>query len=112
GVAAIQLEDQVDPKRCPLLEERAVLPREVAERRLRAALDARSDSNFTVIGRTDGDEVSFEEAVARCRMFLKAGAGAVMTPLKKVDGRPISGLAPDGQMEAHRRFCREVEGPA
>lgn len=112
GVAAIQLEDQVDPKRCPLLEERAVLPREVAVRRLRAALDARSDPDFTVIGRTDGDEVSFEEAVARCRLFLEAGAGAVMTPLKKVGGGSISSLPPDGQMEAHRRFCREVGGPA
>ena len=112
GIAAIQLEDQVDPKRCPLLEERAVLDRPAALRRVRAALDARSDPDFTVIGRTDGDAISFEEAVARCRMFLEAGVGAVMTPLKQVDGRPMGSLPADAQMEAHARFCSDVEGPA
>jgi methylisocitrate lyase len=112
GIAAIQLEDQVEPKRCPLLEERAVLPPAAAEQRVRAAVEARTDPDFMIIGRTDADVISFEEAVSRCRLYLAAGAGAVMSPLKQVDGVPMSSLSPDAQLDAHRRFCQEVGGSA
>jgi methylisocitrate lyase len=40
-VAAVQIEDQADPKRCPFLGGRVVLPRDAAVERVRAAVEAR-----------------------------------------------------------------------
>ena len=43
GVAGIQLEDQVFPKRCGHMEGKDVIAPELHEQKLRAALDARAD---------------------------------------------------------------------
>ena len=53
GVAAIQLEDQVFPKRCGHLEDKHVVDAAEFEQTLAAALDARSDDNLLVVARTD-----------------------------------------------------------
>ena len=112
GVAAVQIEDQPEPKRCPLVEDRTVLPLDQALRRLGAALEARTDPDFFIIARTDADELSFDDAVTRARAYVTAGADAVMSPLSGlVDGVPFRRLAPEDQMEWHRRFCAEVGGP-
>ena len=53
GVAAIQLEDQVFPKRCGHLSDKHVIDAEEFEQTLAAALDARTDDNLLVVARTD-----------------------------------------------------------
>src|SRR6202012_2784368 len=53
GVAAIQFEDQVFPKRCGHLPGKQVGDRAVFEQTLAAALDARTDDNLLVVARTD-----------------------------------------------------------
>jgi 2-methylisocitrate lyase-like PEP mutase family enzyme len=75
GVAAIQLEDQVTPKKCGHMENKQVLPLEDFLPKLRAAVAAKRDSDFMIIARTDARAVSgLGEALRRGEAFLEAGA--------------------------------------
>jgi 2-methylisocitrate lyase-like PEP mutase family enzyme len=73
GAAAIQLEDQVTPKRCGHLDGKALVsPAEMAGK-LRAALDARSHA--LIVARTDAIAVEgLEPALERAERYLEAGA--------------------------------------
>ncbi|MDR5881942.1 isocitrate lyase/phosphoenolpyruvate mutase family protein [Caballeronia sp. LZ032] len=78
GVAAIQIEDQAWPKRCGHMDAKIVESREVALRKLRAALEARNDPGTVIIARTDArGPHGLDEALERCRMFRDAGADVV-----------------------------------
>jgi len=99
GVAAIQIEDQVWPKKCGHMDGRVVESREVALRKLAAALAARRDPDTVIIARTDSrDPHGLDEALERCRLFKREGADVVF-----VDG-PIS-------TEELRIIGREMPGP-
>lgn len=75
GVAAIQLEDQVFPKRCGHMDGKDVIAPELHERKLRAALDARSDPDTLIVARTDAIAVTgLEDAIARAHRYAAAGA--------------------------------------
>ena len=75
GIAAIHIEDQVTPKKCGFLEGKEVVSREEFASKIRAAVAARSDPDFVVIGRTDANAViGFEEAIARAKLAVDAGA--------------------------------------
>ncbi len=75
GVAAIQIEDQVSPKRCGHLDGKEVIPRDEFAAKIAAAAAARRDPNFVIIARTDARAVaSLDEAVARVNLALQAGA--------------------------------------
>jgi 2-methylisocitrate lyase-like PEP mutase family enzyme len=111
GIAAIHLEDQITPKRCPNLEGRVILPRDEAVGKIQAACAARTDPDFVIVARSDADEISFDELVTRCNLYLKAGADLAMPLLIKIDGVRLQTLAPGEQLEWHKRICREVEGP-
>jgi 2-methylisocitrate lyase-like PEP mutase family enzyme len=77
GVAAIQLEDQVHPKRCGHTAGKQVVTVEEAVDRIREAVDARCD-DIIVVGRTDARAVEgFDAALERCRAFEAAGADVV-----------------------------------
>src|SRR5580698_2444379 len=65
GAAALHIEDQVWPKRCGFLSGKQVIPMEEMVPKVRAACDARRDSNFVVIARTDALAVNGWEDVAR-----------------------------------------------
>src|ERR687896_2444045 len=53
GVAALHIEDQVFPKRCGHLDGKQVVPIEEMVMRLRAAVEARTDTDLGLIPRTD-----------------------------------------------------------
>ena len=75
GAAAIQLEDQVFPKRCGHMEDKEVVSRTEAAQKIRAAADARRNKSFKIIARTDARAThGLDEALARGDDFLKAGA--------------------------------------
>ena len=75
GVAAVQIEDQVWPKRCGHLDGKVVEPKEVALRKLAAALSARTVDETVIIARTDAlGPHGLDEALERCRLFKEAGA--------------------------------------
>jgi methylisocitrate lyase len=111
GAAAVHLEDQLEPKRCPALEGRELLSVDDYRAKLAVARDARSDPDFLVIARTDADEIGFDELVERCNLYLEAGADMVMPMLMKVNGVRTESLPPDEQMEWHRRLVAAVDGP-
>ena len=52
GVCAIQLEDQVFPKRCGHMLGRKVIAMEEMVQKIKAATDARQDEDFVIIART------------------------------------------------------------
>lgn len=78
GVAAMQLEDQVFPKRCGHMEGKRVVETSEMVIKLRAAVDARTDPDLVIIARTDARAVlGFEAALERCRAFRDAGADVI-----------------------------------
>lgn len=75
GAAALQIEDQVFPKKCGHFAGKAVIPVEEMTAKIRAAVDARTDPNLLIIGRTDAAAVDgFSAALDRAEAFIEAGA--------------------------------------
>lgn len=78
GAAGVHIEDQVAPKKCGFFEGKQVIGVEEAAQKIRAAVEARSDPDFVVIGRTDALAVNgWDDAERRCRAFADAGADLV-----------------------------------
>src|SRR5262249_53732512 len=75
GAGAIFIEDQVAPKRCGHMAGKDVVPAEVMERKIRAAVAAREDKEFFLVARTDARGVhGLDEALRRGERYVKAGA--------------------------------------
>jgi 2-methylisocitrate lyase-like PEP mutase family enzyme len=78
GVAAVHIEDQITPKRCGHLDGKEVISLPEMEKKLEAALAARSDPDFCIIARTDARAVhGFDDAIARAQAFIKIGVDAI-----------------------------------
>ncbi len=76
GVAGLHLEDQVSPKRCGHMAGKAVVDRDEAVQKVRAAVEA--DADLVVIARTDALSVlGMDEAIARVTAYAEAGADLV-----------------------------------
>jgi 2-methylisocitrate lyase-like PEP mutase family enzyme len=75
GADAIQLEDQVFPKKCGHFAGKDVIPVQDMLGKIKAAVDARRDSDLMIIGRTDAAAVhGFEAAIERAQRMAEAGA--------------------------------------
>jgi 2-methylisocitrate lyase-like PEP mutase family enzyme len=75
GASAIQLEDQVFPKRCGHMEDKVVVSRAEAAQKIRAAAESRDSKSFKIVARTDARAThDLDEALRRGDDFLKAGA--------------------------------------
>ena len=78
GVAAIQLEDQVFPKRCGHLVGKDVIDVDQFALSLGAAVEAREDPDTVIIARTDALAIhGVDEAVARARLYADVGADVI-----------------------------------
>ena len=101
GVAALSIEDQVSPKRCPAAASALLtVPMADAVARIRAAVDARRDPDLLIVARTDVKDPA--EALERAARFAEAGADLIqpITPtfsshadlvkLRQTCGRPLS----------------------
>jgi methylisocitrate lyase len=78
GVAGIHIEDQVNPKRCGHLDGKAVVSRDAAVQRIKAAVTARRDPAFVIAARTDAAAVTgMDEAIDRAKAFADAGADLI-----------------------------------
>ena len=78
GAAAVQIEDQMAPKRCGHFEDKAIVDVEEAVARVRIAVEARASEDTVVIARTDAVAVrGLDDAIARTRSFVDAGADVV-----------------------------------
>jgi methylisocitrate lyase len=76
GAAAVQIEDQVDPKRCGHLDGKQVTS--VGQMCEKVAAARASAASLVIVARTDARAThGFEEAVARGRAYLEAGADVI-----------------------------------
>lgn len=86
GVAAIQIEDQVSPKKCGHMENKQVVEKGEMTERLRTAATARSDGSLVIIARTDARAVhGLDEALRRGEAYLAAGADALFIEAPQSD---------------------------
>jgi methylisocitrate lyase len=75
GASAIQLEDQVSPKRCGHFDDKRVVPAGEMLQRLAAALDARRNSDTVIIARTDARaSEGLSAAIERAEAYAAVGA--------------------------------------
>ncbi len=78
GVAVIQLEDQVMPKKCGHMLGRQVIPKEEMVGKIKAAADARMDDDFMIMARTDARTImGIDEAIERGMAYQEAGADII-----------------------------------
>ena len=75
GAFAVQLEDQVFPKKCGHFEGKSIIPLSEAVNKIKAVCDVRNDPNTMVIARTDARSIEgLNGALDRAEAFLEAGA--------------------------------------
>ena len=75
GAAAIQLEDQVFPKKCGHTPNRKVIPIEDMVSKLKVAVAARDSKDFLIVARTDARTgYGLDEALRRGEAYAEAGA--------------------------------------
>ena len=75
GANAIQIEDQVFPKRCGHFEGKAVIAAAAMVQKIKAAVDARHDADLLIIARTDARAVEgLDAAIDRAAAYREAGA--------------------------------------
>ena len=76
GASAIQIEDQVLPKKCGHLEGKEVVTPKDMVVKIKAALKARRE--MLIIARTDSRAVNgLQDAIERAKMYLEAGADVI-----------------------------------
>jgi len=99
GVAAIHIEDQISPKRCGHVAGKMLVSREEAVGKLKAALEARKDKDFVIIGRTDAIAAAgggMEEAIARGKAFAEIGCDLVWAEF------------PSAELEQPKQFAQAI----
>ena len=79
GVAAVQLEDQVCPKKCGSYSGKKVISIEAMCDKIKAALDSRLDSNLLIMARTDIAPIEgLDAAIERAALYAEAGADLLL----------------------------------
>lgn len=78
GASALQIEDQVMPKKCGHFNGKEVISQDEMVGKIKAALDARVDDQLAIIARTDALGVlGFDEAIERANAYKEAGAHVI-----------------------------------
>ncbi len=78
GVAAVHMEDQVGQKRCGHRPGKEVVPLAEMLDRVKAAVDAKTDSSFVLMARTDAAAVEgIDSAIERACAYVEAGADMI-----------------------------------
>jgi methylisocitrate lyase len=78
GAAGLHIEDQVQSKRCGHRPGKEVVSKEEMVDRIKAAVDARTDSTFVIMARTDALAVEgIERAIERAQACVEAGADMI-----------------------------------
>jgi 2-methylisocitrate lyase-like PEP mutase family enzyme len=99
GAAAIQIEDQVFPKKCGHTPGREVIPAAEMVRKIRVAREARRDPDFLIIARTDARTThGIDEALRRAEAYGRAGADILFVE------------SPESEAEM-QRICASLDAP-
>jgi len=99
GAAGMHIEDQVQAKRCGHRPGKAIVSAEEMCDRLKSAVDARTESSFIVMARTDALAVEgLEKALERAQMYVAAGADMIFAEAVK-------------DLETYQRFAKISQVP-
>lgn len=99
GANAIQLEDQVMPKKCGHFNDKSVIDAAEMVGKISAAVDARDSANFLIIARTDARSVyGLDDAISRASLYAQNGADITFVE------------APEN-VEELRRIAAEIDCP-
>ncbi|MTR50336.1 carboxyvinyl-carboxyphosphonate phosphorylmutase [Pseudoflavonifractor sp. BIOML-A11] len=93
GVAVIQLEDQVMPKKCGHMVGREVIAMEEMVGKIKAAVDTRVNPDFMIMARTAARTVfGIEAALERAHAYKEAGADIIFveSPESEAEMRRIN----------------------
>ena len=75
GISAVQIEDQVERKRCGHLENKELISTELMVKKIKKCIKAKKDKNFKVIARSDANSVEgLNKMIDRCKSYIDAGA--------------------------------------
>ena len=96
GAAAVQIEDQVLPKKCGHLNDKRLADADDMARKLAAARRARN--HLQIVARTDAAAQSLDEAIQRARLYREAGADIIFPEALTSD-------------DDFRTFAAAVDGP-
>jgi methylisocitrate lyase len=78
GAAAVHIEDQVSQKRCGHRPNKAIVSTSEMVDRIKAAVDAKTDSDFFIMARTDAfAQEGLDAAIARAKAYVEAGADGI-----------------------------------
>ena len=78
GAAAMHIEDQVGAKRCGHRPNKEVVSTSEMVDRIKAAVDARTDDNFSIMARTDAIAIEgVDAAIERVLAYIAAGADLI-----------------------------------
>ncbi|MBW8754170.1 MAG: methylisocitrate lyase [Sphingomonadales bacterium] len=97
GAGAVQIEDQLLPKKCGHLNDKKLAPAEDMAAKVAAARKARR--HLYIVARTDAlEREGLEGAIARAKLYVEAGADAIFPEALN-------------DAEAFKRFAAEVKVP-
>lgn len=78
GAAAVHIEDQVAQKRCGHRPNKEIVSKEEMVDRIKACVDARQDSDFFIMARTDAfQQEGLDAAIDRAQACIEAGADGI-----------------------------------
>ncbi len=99
GIAAVHMEDQVGQKRCGHRPGKEVVSLSEMVDRVKAAVDAKTDSSFVLMARTDAAAVEgIDSAIERACAYVEAGADMIFPEAMR-------------SLDDYRRFKSAVKVP-
>src|SRR6187431_3075934 len=99
GAGAMHIEDQVQQKRCGHRPNKEIVSKDEMVDRIKAAMDAKTDSNFVVIARTDSLAVEgLEASIDRACACVEAGADMIFPEAMT-------------ELDMYRKFAAAVKVP-
>ena len=99
GAAAVHIEDQVLEKRCGHRPNKAIVSKDEMGDRVKCAVDARNDSDFVIMARTDAlASEGLDSAIERAIACVDAGADAIFPEAVT-------------ELDQYRRFASAVDAP-
>ena len=99
GVAAVHIEDQVAQKRCGHRPNKAIVSEQEMVDRIKAAVDAKTESDFFIMARTDAYAIEgLNAAIDRAAACVEAGADGVFAEAMS-------------SLDEYREFKQRIDAP-
>ncbi len=78
GISGCHLEDQINPKRCGHLDNKSLVDTSDMVKKVKAGADAKTDSNFVLMARTDSRaSEGLEKSIDRAKAYVDGGADMI-----------------------------------